>query len=116
MVFIQVFYFADRLLKHSKKIGHHQNHLDVHAVPLIKSDESCSTFKRFFFGNPDEQAERRTLLVLGSNRTQAPAPGTIHKWHCQLHFQRWAELQLSFSTDQHAGRRNCWRNEPQQSL
>lgn len=43
----------------------------MHAVPLIKSDESCSTFKRFFFGNPDEQAESRSFLVLGSNRTQA---------------------------------------------
>jgi hypothetical protein len=45
--------------------------LDVHTVPLIKSDESRSTFERFSFGNPDEQAERRSFLVLGSNRTQA---------------------------------------------
>ncbi len=43
----------------------------MHTVPLIKSDESRSTFERFSFGNPHEQAESQSFLVLGSNRTQA---------------------------------------------
>lgn len=60
--------FADRLLKSSKKIDQYQNHFDVHSVPLVKSDDSRSTFERFSFGNPDQHAEHRAFLVLGSNR------------------------------------------------
>jgi hypothetical protein len=39
----------------------------MYAVPLIKSTGTCPTVERFCFGNPDKQAEHRTILVLGAN-------------------------------------------------
>ena len=45
----------------------------MYAIPLIKSTGTCPTFERFCFGNPDEQAEHRTILVLGANSSSIPA-------------------------------------------
>ena len=48
--------------------------MDVYAVPLIKSNRTTPiTFEQFCFGNPSEEADHRTILVLGANNSSSQA-------------------------------------------
>jgi hypothetical protein len=53
-------------MKLSKKVKN-RNAIDIYEIPLINLTGKHSAFERYSFGNPEEQAEHRTILVFGTN-------------------------------------------------